>query len=171
MQRMYGFGLDAASARYSFVEGLNSRLDEIQAAFLRVKLAHLPGELESRRRIAARLNAGIEQIIASSDGSMRLVRTTDATDIAPHLFVVQVPERKRLMELFQDNAIGFGVHYPVPVHLMDGYRATIRVSGNGPGLPVTEAAAGHILSLAFHPALQDQAIDRIHSALSSFARR
>jgi dTDP-4-amino-4,6-dideoxygalactose transaminase len=171
MQRMYGFGLDAASARYSFVEGLNSRLDEIQAAFLRVKLAHLPGELESRRRIAARLTVGIENIISSSRGTMWLLKVTPATDVAPHLFVVQVAERKRLIELFQDNAIGFGIHYPVPVHLMDGYRAAIRVSGNGPGLPVTEAAAGRILSLAFHPALQDQAIDRILSVLSGFARR
>ncbi|MBM3321321.1 MAG: DegT/DnrJ/EryC1/StrS family aminotransferase [Candidatus Eisenbacteria bacterium] len=152
MQRMYGFKED----RYSYCEGINSRLDELQAAILRVKLRHLPACVEARRTIARRYLVGLEGCI----DSLPIAPSVEAH--AYHLFVVQVSDRQRFVDALRGEGIGHGVHYPVPVHLMDAYRFLGYEEGE---LPVTERSAKAVLSLPMYPGLEAGAVDRVIETL------
>jgi len=152
MQRMYGFKDDG----HAHCEGLNSRLDEMQAAILRVKLRHLDGLIETRRSLARRYLEGLE-------GFVDWLPTTTSVDAhAYHLFVIQVPGRERVVDALQREGIGYGIHYPVPVHLMEAYRFLGRHEGE---LPVTERAAKAVLSLPLYPGLEIGAVDRVIETL------
>jgi dTDP-4-amino-4,6-dideoxygalactose transaminase len=156
-QRMYGFDGD----RHAHSEGLNSRLDEVQAAVLRVKLRHLEANLEGRRALAQRYRDGLP---ASACAPLEL-----AADVrhAYHLFVVRAPRRERLLEHLRARGIGFGLHYPEPVHRMQAYAFL----GVGPdALPVTERSAEEVLSLPLYPGLAEGAVDRVIEALGDFGR-
>jgi dTDP-4-amino-4,6-dideoxygalactose transaminase len=132
------------------VRGHNSRLDPLQAAFLRVKLKHLDEWNERRRRIAARYL-----------DSLRLLPRLGLPAVPPgvipvwHLFVVAHPERDRLQAHLNANGIGTLIHYPVPPHLSPAYADL----GYRPGdFPITEKMADTILSIPIGPHLsQEQA--------------
>ena len=149
--RMYGFD----GLYYAEREGVNSRLDEIQAAILRVKLPHLHNHVENRRRIAATYDAMLPaaaEPIATSAGAIH----------AYHLYVVRVDNRDDVRARLSDKGIGTGVHYPFPIHLMRGYDFL----GYQPGdLPVTERLAGEILSLPIYPELPPADAERVCVAL------
>ncbi|MBI3865593.1 MAG: DegT/DnrJ/EryC1/StrS family aminotransferase [Planctomycetia bacterium] len=150
--RMYGFDGD----RVAQCEGLCSRLDELQAAMLRVKLRHLDKVLLVRRRLAERYTHSL------SESDFVLPATTPGGRHAYHQYVVRTSQRTTLMEELQRAQIGYGIHYPVPVHLMPAYAWL----GYRPGdLPVTERAAEEVLSLPLHVGLSENEIRDVASVL------
>ena len=150
--RNYGWNAD----RSSVIEGFNSRLDEIQAAILRVKLRRLSQSVAQRRRIAGEYR---RRIAGSKHG---LLGSTPQASHAYHLFVIRASNRPHLVEVLRERGIGFGIHYPVPVHLMPAYEPL----GCQPGdLPVSEAAAEAIVSLPMFPELEDSEIANVADAL------
>lgn len=121
--------------------GLNSRLDELQAAYLRVALARLP-EWNSRRQWLARLYD--EELAALPAELIRPVGRAPGSDHVYHLYVVRAARREALQEFLGRRGVMTGIHYPVPLHLQPAFAAC----GLAPGdLPVAERAAGEILSL------------------------
>lgn len=154
--RQYGFDDD----RHAHVEGVNSRLDELQAAILRVRLAHLDESLGERRRIAAEYRRGL-------DGSaFEMPGTVAADDHAYHLFVVRTQQRDRVITELRRRSVGYGIHYEDPVHLMEAYGFL----GYGPGsLPVTEKASREVLSLPLYCGLPPTAIGEVLDALLAAA--
>jgi dTDP-4-amino-4,6-dideoxygalactose transaminase len=150
--RMYGFGKE----RHARIEGLNSRLDEIQAAILRVKLRHLDAALTTRSALAARYREAL-----AGSGYRPVVVAPDA-EPAWHLFVVEAPERARAIAALERAGIGYGVHYPEPVHRMEAYRFLGLERGS---LPVTERACERVLSLPLFPGLEAGAVEAVVGAL------
>jgi dTDP-3-amino-2,3,6-trideoxy-4-keto-D-glucose/dTDP-3-amino-3,4,6-trideoxy-alpha-D-glucose/dTDP-2,6-dideoxy-D-kanosamine transaminase len=151
--RMYGF----EGRCYAECEGVNSRLDELQAAILSVKLGHLAAWVEQRRALArvyeTRLSTAAECVLAG-----------ETVQHAYHLFVVRVAERERIRAALTAQGIGTGVHYPDPIHLMNAYRFL----GYRPGdLPITEAAATRVLSLPLFPELRPDAVTQVCDALNA----
>ena len=154
--RMYGF----EGAYYAEREGVNSRLDEIQAAILRVKLKHLPVYLENRRKLAA-------VYAASLHGSAHGVTPGEGVEHAYHLFVVRVPRRDAVRNDLAQREIDTGIHYPHPIHLMRGYAFLGYHAGS---LPRTEALAGEVLSLPMYPELAESAVWRVCAELRSILK-
>lgn len=150
--RVYGCG----EAYYAQREGVNSRLDELQAAVLDVKLKHLDAYVAGRRRVAAlydrHLASGIE-------------RPGVAPGVAHsyHLYVIATDRRAQVIERLQAAGIGYGIHYPTPIHRMSGYEFL----GWGAGsLPETERAAARILSLPCYPELAEADVLRVCAAVN-----
>lgn len=130
------------------VVGVNSRLDSIQAVYLRAKLDRLEKWNELRARAARRYH----ELLAGIPGVVRPA-PADGEEHVWHLYVIQVDERDRVLAALQKAGIGVGIHYPTPVHLTPAYRHL----GLGPGTaPVAEAAANRILSLPMHPHLTEE---------------
>lgn len=140
--RMYGW-----ERKYytSEVGGRNSRLDELQAALLRVKLPHLAAANAARRERAAWYAAAL--------ADLPLGLPVDEPGHVYHLYVVTLPDRAsrdRLRDHLLANGIGCDIHYPVPTHLQPAYADLGYHQGS---LPVTEDLAGRILSLPMYPEL------------------
>ncbi len=126
--------------------GVNSRLDELQAAILRVKLAHLDARNARRRCIAASYDEALRGKALAPSARPGAVHVY-------HLYVVRSPERDALQARLRAAGIGTGIHYPLPVHMQPAYRGRIVL---GPaGCRATEAAAEQILSLPMYPELTD----------------
>jgi dTDP-4-amino-4,6-dideoxygalactose transaminase len=139
--------------------GCNSRLDELQAAFLRAKLPHLEGWNARRRRIAERYLREIR------NPAMQLPVVAPDASSAWHLFVVRTPEREKLREHLGARGIGTGIHYPTPPHL----QGALAHLGLRPGaFPVTERMHREALSLPMDPTLCDAQVERIVEALGTF---
>lgn len=145
--RTYGFENGHCSDR----EGVNSRLDELQAAILRVKLRYLPWYLERRRELADRYDRNL------TEKAERVV-PGHGVHHAYHLFVVKVSDRDRVREGLARRGVDTGIHYPHPIHLMRGYRHLGYREGS---LPQTENPARCILSLPMYPELSEESVDRI----------
>lgn len=154
--REYGWN----SERYvSGVAGWNSRLDELQAAILRVKLQFLDKDNERRRGLAALY----DELLRDSD--LRLPqRRADATHVF-HLYVVRSGERDELLMRLRGEGIGASIHYPVPVHLQPAYAARFERTGS---LPNTESVVREILSLPIYPELTDAEIKKVAEACVSY---
>jgi dTDP-4-amino-4,6-dideoxygalactose transaminase len=142
--------------------GMNTRLDELQAAILSVKLARLGEDNARRRAIAARYDSGLSGTAASPP-----VRAPRAEHVF-HQYVVRCPDREAIAASLRQAGIGSAVHYPVPVHLQSGYRERVVIGPSG--LAATEAAAREVLSLPMYPQLSaiDGAVDRVIAALPPF---
>jgi len=137
----------------SEIEGMNSRLDEMQAAILRVKLAHLDGWNEHRRDLAGVYAAGLP------DSVVKPVERAGCRHVY-HLYVVRSADRDSLREKLRAAGVATGIHYPIPVHQQAAYAHLAPVS-----LPVTEQAAGGILSLPMHSTLTVEQIERVCEAV------
>jgi dTDP-4-amino-4,6-dideoxygalactose transaminase len=135
------------SDRYRHVlAGRNSRLDEMQAAVLRVGLRHLHDWTERRRGLAELYRRELE------GAPVRLLREQPYARSVYHLFVVRHPRRDALVAALKEQGVGTLVHYPIPLHLQPAFAAL----GGKPGdLPVAEEAAGEVFSLPFYPELSD----------------
>ncbi len=144
----------------SEIPGRNSRLDEIQAAFLRVALSRLSAWNEARRRRAAIYDAELAALPAE------LVRpVARRREHVYHLYVVRATRRERLREFLLAHGIHTGVHYPVPLHLQPAFERY----GPGPGgLPVAERAAGEILSLPMGPFLPEADVRQVAGLVRKF---
>jgi dTDP-4-amino-4,6-dideoxygalactose transaminase len=142
--------------RHQF-QGINSRLDEMQAAMLRVKLKYLDEDIAWRRRVACRYRDGIRhpQILVPE-----VVREEQH---AWHLFVVRCAQRDALQQHLQSHGIQTQVHYPVPAHKQPAYPSLRHTQ-----LPLTERLHDEVLSLPMGPTLCDDAVDRVIAACQSF---
>lgn len=153
---LHEYGWTPAARYVSQIEGMNSRLDELQAAILRVKLRHLDAQNAARRVLAAAYNELLPPMAIGP-------RERPGATHVYHLYVVRVPQRDRVRRSLDAAGIGTAIHYPVPVHLQPAY---------GPGvvqcrpLPVTEQMAGEILSLPMYPTLTMAQVTRIVDALT-----
>ncbi|MBO1081435.1 DegT/DnrJ/EryC1/StrS family aminotransferase [Roseomonas haemaphysalidis] len=155
--RQYGW-----TSRYiSDMAGVNSRLDELQAAVLRVRLPLLEAGNARRQHIANCYDAALADTAIVSP-----VRRAGATHVF-HQYVVRHPERDSLMALLKEQGIGSGIHYPVPVHLQPAYLD--RVALGPAGCVETEAASREILSLPMFPELTDEQVDRVCGVLRALA--
>jgi len=145
-------------ARYvSQIEGVNSRLDELQAAILRVKLRYLDAENAVRRALAVAYAAHLPAVIG------RPVEQAGCRHVY-HLYVVRVAGRDAVRARLAEAGIGTGIHYPVPVHLQPAYRSDALVARD---LRETERAAGEILSLPMHPALTVEQVRQVATAVAA----
>jgi len=143
----------------SHLAGLNSRLDEVQAAILRVKLRHLDSENSERANLARMYDQGL------ADSSLVTPRCRAGARHVYHLYVVRSHHREALQAFLKSRGIGTLVHYPVPVHLQPGYRGRLSI---GDGLPESERAAGEVLSLPMHLGLTHEDIQVVLNAVQTF---
>ena len=149
------------TTRYSHAErGINSRLDELQAAILRVKLRHLATHNDERRRLAAAYSSCL------SDVGLPATRAGDGHVF--HLYVVRHPLRDAIRLRLEEEGIGTLIHYPVPVHLQPAYRDLRLPPGS---LPATEAAAREIISLPLYIGLATADVDVVSARVSAAARQ
>jgi aminotransferase EvaB len=152
--RMYGCG----ARYYAEREGSCSRLDEIQAAILDVKLTRLTDAIRARREIAAWYDAML-------DPAVPRISTTHGTDHSYQLFVIRAPRREELTESLAAERIGFGIHYAVPIHLMRAYEFLGYKRGD---FPVSEQLARVVLSLPCYPGLTADMVRRVCDVVNSF---
>lgn len=138
-------------------QGLNSRLDEMQAAMLRVKLKYLDEDIAWRRRVARRYREGIRH------AHIQLPVVAREEQHVWHLFVVRCAHRDALQRHLQAHGIQTQVHYPVPPHRQPAY-AALRDSH----LPLTERLHDEVLSLPMGPTLSEDAADRVIEACQTF---
>ena len=142
----------------SDVAGTNSRLDELQAAILRVKLGYLDRDNERRIAIACQYSEALSDLVA-------VPRVGASRKHVFHLYVIRTPQRDSLQQFLRERGVGSGIHYPVPVHLQPAYVGRL---GNVGSYPVTEAVAKEILSLPLYPELSDRQCERVISAVRGF---
>jgi dTDP-4-amino-4,6-dideoxygalactose transaminase len=135
--------------------GMNSRLDELQAAILRVKLRHLDRENAGRREIAAGYRTELAQTAVTLPCC-----GADAVHVY-HQYVVRAEARDRLRASLREREVDTLIHYPVPVHLQPAYRGRLRQCD----LSRTEAAAGQILSLPMFPELSAEQVGAVARAV------
>jgi len=151
--RNYG---SAAKYRHEF-QGLNSRLDEMQAAMLRVKLKYLDDDIAWRRHVARRYRDGIRH------SQIMLPQVAREEQHAWHLFVLRCTRRDALQQHLQSHGIQTQVHYPVPAHRQPAYPSLWHFQ-----LPLTERLHDEVLSLPMGPTLRDDEVDRVIDACQSF---
>ena len=146
-------------------QGINSRLDEQQAAFLRVKLRHLDEWNQRRQRPAALYLQRLGNLTEGRSGELVLPRVEEDSEPVWHLFVVRTPQRDRLQKLLSEREIGSLIHYPVPPHRSKAY-SDLRPVGNGEwSLPVSERLSATVLSLPMGPHLTEDQVETVVSAI------
>jgi dTDP-4-amino-4,6-dideoxygalactose transaminase len=156
--RTYGW----TKPQFASLEGGRcSRLDEIQAAILAIKLGTLAGNIERRRAAADRYRANFAQLPVTPP----LERS--GCKHSYHLFVIRAEARDALEQHLRSRGIGVGRHYPWPVHLQPGLASGARIPEP---LAVTEGIAGKILSLPMFTTISDAQIDRVVEAVQTFYR-
>lgn len=136
--------------------GRNSRLDEMQAAILRVKLPLLDGWNAQRRSIAQRYNAAFAML------DMQLPISTDE-DYVAHLYVVRVKNRNAFAASLKEKLVSTDIHYPIADHKQPAYHAAPANS-----LAVTEQACDTVISLPCFPGLTDEEVDRVIEAVKAY---
>jgi dTDP-4-amino-4,6-dideoxygalactose transaminase len=141
------------------VRGVNSRLDEVQAAVLRVKLAHLDEWNDQRRRIAERYASEL-----TGGTGLGSPRTADGSDSVWHLFVVTHPERDQMQEHLATEGVQTLIHYPTPPYRQDAYAGHPAVDSS----PIADRLAETVLSLPIGPHLDDASVDRVIQAVHAF---
>jgi dTDP-4-amino-4,6-dideoxygalactose transaminase len=152
MLREYGW-----RERYvSDLVGRNSRLDELQAAILRIKLRHL--DVDNRRR--QQLAAHYTKLLVGQPLHLPAVR--ENAEHVFHLYVVRTDNRQRLMDHLKAHDIHAGIHYPMPVHLQPAYKGRIRTARS---MDVTERLAKEVLSLPMYPELSLAVADKVATAV------
>ena len=139
--------------------GFNYRMEGIQGGVLGVKLKYLDAWTRQRRRVAQLYNELLE--------STPLQLPQEGADIesAWHLYVVRHPQRDELKKYLEQNGIGCGLHYPLPLHLQKAYQHLGYKRG---AFPVAEKAAQECLSLPIYPELSDEQLERVTSVIKQF---
>jgi dTDP-4-amino-4,6-dideoxygalactose transaminase len=147
---------------FSNEPGWNNRLDEIQAAILRVKLRHLSSWQRARQANAAEYTRLLNQIY----GVMPPV-TPEGFEHVFHQYTIRVERRDALQQFLSERKIGSTVHYPYPLHLQPLYASL----GHKPGdFPHAERAAQEVLSLPMYPELRKEQIARVVEAIADFLK-
>ncbi|MCC7360383.1 MAG: DegT/DnrJ/EryC1/StrS family aminotransferase [Anaerolineales bacterium] len=139
--------------------GWNSRLDEMQAAFLRARLPYLEADHARRRGLAAAYRAALP-------ARLHCLQARPDDLGVEHLFVVQAPNREHFRSHLRAAGVATAIHYPVPLHLQPAYASL----GGGPGsLPVAEAASAQVVSLPMYPELTDAEVAQVAGAIASYS--
>ncbi len=133
------------------VIGYNSRLDELQAIILRIKLKHIDEYNQNRRRVALRYSNAL------ADTSIQTAYEDGIGVHIYHQYTLLHDERDSIMKALQDNNVACAVYYPIPLHKQDVYLETYRDSQ----LPVSESVASKCFSLPVYPELEDDKVDAI----------
>jgi dTDP-4-amino-4,6-dideoxygalactose transaminase len=139
--------------------GWNSRLDELQAAVLRVKLRHLPRFNDARRRVAAQYRERLK------GANVQLPVEHGRGAHVYHQFTIRSERRDAIREALAKEGIASSVFYPMPLHQQPAYRALAK----GVSLPVAEKVAKSVLSLPIHPLLDEASVDRIAACVRKAA--
>lgn len=145
---------------YNETKGYNSRLDELQAALLSVKLSKLDEWNRRRKHVAARYLRELE-----GAGGVGLPRVPSWSDPVWHLFVVQHPDRTRLQSHLSAAGVGTLIHYPKPPHLQEAY---VELGYSRGTFPIAEQMADEVLSLPIGPHMSDADVDFVISQVASF---
>ncbi len=156
--RNYG----SAIRYYNDIIGYNSRLDEMQAAFLNVKLKYLQQWNKERIQIAEEYN----KLLKGVRGVILPVIAKGCTSVY-HQYVIRTSKRKQLQEYLQKNGIGTLIHYPVPPHLQKAYKHLGFKKGT---FPIAETIANTCLSLPMYPGLRKQDIEIVTEKVNAFFR-
>ena len=139
------------------VVGYNSRLDELQAAFLNIKLQHLDEDNAKRRFVARHYLKGIKNT------KIKLPYYSDTKDHVFHLFVVLVEDRNDFMTYLKDNDIETLIHYPIPPHQQDALKSYENLS-----LPLTEKIHQQLVSLPMSPVLVANDVSKIINIINAY---
>lgn len=142
-------------------KGVNSRLDEIQAAMLRVKLKYLDREIDQRRAVASTYLSGINNPRVMLP---RVVRQSDPGSHVWHLFVIRASSRNDLQRYLADVGVQTLVHYPTPVHKQLAYKEL-----NGDDYPITEQIHKEVLSLPIGPTMTAEQASYVVDAVNRFS--
>jgi dTDP-4-amino-4,6-dideoxygalactose transaminase len=154
--REYGWG----EKRYiSTINGWNSRLDEIQAALLRVKLRSLDDQNAKRRHLAQFYDNAL------CETGLVLPKVMKGAIHVYHLYVIRSPKRDNLMQFLHDREIGALIHYPVPIHCQLAYSHDAKICSS---LRETECAADEVLSLPMYPELTELEAQQVVNAILAF---
>lgn len=144
---------------YNKVVGTNSRLDELQAGLLRVRLGHLKELTGERIRLAGQYTKGIE------NEKLMLPRVRDGAESVWHQYVIRTSKRQELIEYLEDKGIGTIIHYPIPPHLAEAYKDL----GHGRGdFPLTEEYADSVLSIPMYNGMTDEEQELVVRSLNEF---
>lgn len=141
----------------------NERLDGMQAAFLSVKLPHLPAWNEHRNKMAAQYRQELQPLVEA--GKISLPVEQPERSHSYHLFIVQTERRDELQKFLGDNEIQSGIHYPVPIHLQDAYKDHNLPEGS---YPHAEKAAREIISLPMDPTLTSENVTIVCNKIKEF---
>lgn len=141
------------------VVGTNSRLDEMQAGLLRVKLAHLDEFNAERCRIAQRY---LDEI---TNPLVQLPKLPDGADSTWHQFVIHTPYRDELMDYLREREIGTLIHYPIPPHLSEAYAYLGKKVGD---FPIAEKYADEVLSLPMYNGMTQEEQTTVIEAVNAF---
>ena len=139
------------------IQGVNSRLDEMQAAMLRVKLRHLNSDTAHRRVIANHYKNQITNPLIT------LPAWNNDEEHAFHLFVIRVEKRENLQKYLSDNGIQTLIHYPIPPHKQSAYKEINDVS-----LPITEKIHHQVLSLPISPVMTEMQVQQVITVCNGY---
>ena len=138
-------------------QGLNSRLDEIQAAFLNVKLKYIQKDIDGRRRVA---NYYLENI---KNPNITLPKVLDQDGHVWHLFVIRISKREALQKYLSENGVQTLIHYPIPPHKQEAYKEFKKLS-----FPVTEQIHDEIVSLPLSGVMSIEEVEIVVKALNKY---
>jgi dTDP-4-amino-4,6-dideoxygalactose transaminase len=159
--RVRMLGNYGSTAKYEHeMRGVNSRTDELQAAFLTIKLQRLDRDNDRRREIAFRYCAAISHPLVSAPRA-----PSEAPAHVWHLFVVTTPHRSSLVQHLETRGIGTMIHYPKAIHRQPAYS---ELSSELPRLPVTERLQHEVLSLPISPVMTDDQVEAVVEAVNSW---
>lgn len=157
VRKLRNYGEDT---RYHHVRpGINSRLDELQAAILRAKLPHLDGWNHARRGLAERYRAGLAGL------PIQLPPAAPWAESNHHLYPVRTPRRDELQTFLRERGVQTLMHYPIPVHLQPAYESLGYRRGD---FPVAEASCAQVLSLPLYPELAEDSQDEVIAGCVAF---
>ena len=146
-----------STRKYEFsFKGKNSRMDEIQAAVLNVKLPYLDKENQRRKQIAKAYLEGI------NNPQIRLIKDNDKDNVY-HIFPILCPSRNRLQQYLKDNGIETMIHYPIPPHQQEAYK-----EWNEQHYPITELIHHQELSLPCNPTMTDEEVYQIIDSINMY---
>lgn len=158
--RIRSLGNYGSSGKYEHViQGVNSRMDPVQAAILNTKLEHLEAWNNRRKALAKRYSEGL----SNTDCILPVV--PEWADPVWHLYVIRNKNRDKLKIYLEDAGVGCSIHYPVPPHLQKAYENLSYRQGD---FPVTESISQQVLSLPIGPHLSTDDQDRVIDLLQSF---
>ena len=144
---------------HNSVVGVNSRLDELQAGLLRVKLKHLIELNKERQKIAAQYLQGINQSL------LQLPKVQEDAYSVWHQFVVKIKQRDDFMSYLRKNDIHAMIHYPIPPHRAEAYAYLNMQKGS---MPITEAYSNEVVSLPFYNGIEQQEIDYVIDKINHY---
>lgn len=144
---------------YNKVVGTNSRLDEIQAGLLRIRLSHMEELTQEKIAIASRYTEGIH------NPKIKLPQIPERATCVYHQYVIRCEERDRLIEYLNEKEIGTIIHYPIPPHLAEAYRYLGHQEGD---FPITEHLAKTVLSIPMYNGMTEEEQNVVIDALSRF---